>query len=265
MHLSALWIYPVKSFYGISLQEAYVFSRGLQYDRRWMVVDSAGQFLTQREHPEMVLIGTGIGTEGLTLFHRQHPEQRLVVPLRPEVPERVRVGIWSDTVTAEAYNGVFTDWLKETIGLDGRLVFMPETAKRQIDTRYGKSGQHVSFADGYPVLVATEASITELNSRLDEPVDMRRFRPNIIVDGAEAHAEDTWQDFSVGTVRFSGVKKCARCPVTTINPDTGIRGKEPLKELGTYRRMNGKVYFGQNAIPESEGMVRIGDQVTVYS
>jgi uncharacterized protein YcbX len=264
MHLSAIWIYPVKSFYGISLASAQVLYRGLQFDRRWMVVDGKGDFMTQREHPEMVLIGTHLDASGLTLFHRQKPEVRLTLPFQPEVPEKARVTVWSDTVQAEAYDGVFSDWLKQATGLEGRLVKMAETSKRQIDTRYGRSRQYVSFADGYPVLVATEAAIRDLNARLEQPVDMRRFRPNLVIEGAEAHAEDGWSDFSIGAVRFSGVKKCARCPVTTIDPETAEKTGTPLKQLGEYRRMNGKVYFGQNAIPESEGMVSVGDAVMVH-
>lgn len=265
MTLSQIWIYPVKSCYGIPLTDSEVLFRGLAFDRRWMFVSPTGAFLTQREYPELVLIGTKLSSHSLTLFDRRNPSSSIDLPLIPSEASTIKVAVWSDTVKAMRYGKDVSKWIEETIGLEAFLVKMEESTKRQVDTRYGQTGQYVSFADGYPLLVSTESAIELLNQKLADPIDMRRFRPNIVIAGALPHDEDDWTEFSIGSVRFSGVKKCARCPVTTINPDSAEKGKEPLKMLGTYRRSHGKVYFGQNTIPLTEGRIKLGDTVGVMS
>jgi len=140
---------------------------------------------------------------------------------------------------------------------------MPEATRREIDPKYAQNGEAVSFADGYPYLIISQGSLDDLNSRLTEPITMTRFRPNLVVSDCPAYDEDTWLDFHLGDIPFYGPKPCARCVLTTIDPDTGQTGKEPLRTLTSYRNRNNKILFGQNAIAKSTGVLRVGDTITM--
>lgn len=262
--LSSLHIYPVKSLGGIALDEAEVTGRGLRHDRRFMVVDPSGEFLTQREYPRMATVWTGIEGGMLRLSGPDAGEVEL--DAEPVDGDSLRVNVWNSSgVEAIAPSRDADEWLSDYLEADCRLVYMPDHSRRATNPKYG--GEHVvSFADGYPFLVTSVESLAELNGRLVRPVPMNRFRPNLVVRGFKAYAEDGWADFRVGEAGFRMAKPCGRCQVTTTDQATGeITSPEPLSVLGQYR--NDPVFgtlFGMNAVSLTEGaIVRVGDPVVL--
>lgn len=263
MHLSELNIYPVKSLKGIALEESPIEARGLLYDRRWMLVDQHSKFMTQREYPRMALIETSVKGDGLVVGF---DGRDLAVPENAEGGP-VEVGIWEGTVAAAVFGNEVNDWFSEALGVECRLVKMPETTHRPVPADYAvdAANDHVSFADAFPFLLIGKASLDGLNSRLKTPVPMNRFRPNFVVSGSEPFAEDNWRKVRIGENVFHVVKPCGRCVIPTVDQATGIKdGKEPLKTLASFRTKNGKVLFGQNLIGEHpRGMARVGDAVEI--
>lgn len=265
MILSEINIYPIKSLAGISVHVAHVEDRGLAFDRRWMLIDEKRQFITQREFPVMATINVAISDGRL---YAQHGGLRqLEIPAKPTSDERVTVKIWSSSVKARPYESDVNRWFSEILGTPCRLVLMPEETKRKVNPLYAvrRFQDTVSFADGYPFLLIGESSLADLNSRLETPLPMNRFRPNLVVSGGEAFAEDRWKKIRVGETTFHVVKPCARCVITTVDQTRGEKdGNEPLKTLATYRNKNGKVLFGQNLIAETAGgTIRVGDVIDV--
>ncbi len=267
MLLSEIWIYPVKSLGGISLPAATVQRRGLQYDRRWMLIDAAGQFVTQREIPGMALLGTAIEHPWLVVYSKNDPERRVHIPLElPEELPKIMVQVWSARCAARLLPTEINDWFSSVLGQELRLVQMPDTTRRAADGRYAPKGQYVSFADGFPFLIIGQASLDELNRRLAEPLPMNRFRPNFVFTGGTGFDEDHWQDFQIGSVPFKVVKPCARCIMTTIDQENALRAQEPLRTLATFRRKGNKILFGQNVVWLGEGdpmQVQVGDPVMI--
>jgi len=264
MKVTELNIYPVKSTRRIALSESEVLPRGLPWDRRWMLVDASGKFITGRQHPRLATVQTQIGDNRLLIHAAGHAS--LSLPLVPRERRVVEVTVWKDSVEALLAGDDADAWFSDFLGLDCRLVQMTDDIFRSVNQDYGRAGDQVSFADGFPLLLISEASLADLNSRLDQPVEMRRFRPNLVIDGERAYAEDGWRRIRVGEVEFEGVKNCSRCVFTTIDPDTGEKSPdlEPLRTLSSYRRRpEGGVYFGQNLIPRGAGVIRVGDPVTV--
>lgn len=263
--LSGLFIYPIKSLGGISVSQAVVQERGLQYDRRWLVVDKDGLFLTQRTLPQMATIRIEVTPDGL-LLHSQHSAMPpLQVSIEASGP-LVEVQIWGDRVPALEVAPDAHTWLSEALGTNCRLVYMPDDSRRLVDAQYAHNGELTSFSDGFPFLILGQASLDDLNDRLDEPVPADRFRSNFLVSGSEAFAEDGWRRFRIGEVEFEVLKPCARCVVVTTDQQTGQRlGREPLRTLATYRNQGGKVYFAQNVVARSLGTVRVGDPIEVLS
>lgn len=263
MYLSEINIYPVKSLGGIPVEEAVVEERGLRFDRRLMLVDETGRFISQRENPKMALLRTSLNGKGLKVNYNG---QSLAVSYAPDQASPARVKIWSSSVKAVAYDDETNEWFSEILGTKCRLVLMPEETKRKVNPFYAvrRNVDTVSFADGYPFLLIGQASLDDLNSRLDVPVPMNRFRPNFVVAEAEPFAEDNWKRIRIGETEFHIVKPCARCVITTIDQQTGEKGKEPLKTLAGYRNKDGKLLFGQNLIAEeSGGILRLGDRLEV--
>lgn len=264
MHtLTSIHTYPIKSLAGISLNEAVVQSRGLQYDRRWMLVDDTGRFISQREIAELALLGTALEAPFLTIFSKKNPALRLQIPLEPEVaamPE-IPVQIWDDRCLARVYASETNRWFSEQLGRAVRLVYMSGSTERMADSHYAPENMPVSFADGYPFLLIGQASLDGLNGRLAQPLPMNRFRPNFVVTSGTPHEEDQWRDFRIGNQAFRGVKPCARCIIPTTDQDTASRSEEPLKTLATYRKEGRKILFGQNVIwlGTGEGRVQVGD------
>jgi uncharacterized protein YcbX len=173
------------------------------------------------------------------------------------------VAIWKDQCVAVAAGAEADAWFTALLGTPCRLVTMPSSTVRQVDLGYAEPGDPVGFADGFPFLLISQGSLDELNRRLEHPVPMDRFRPNIVVDGCEPHAEDGWSRVTIGEISFRVVKPCARCVITTTDQQTGERGREPLRTLATYRRVGNKVLFGQNLIHDGVGAVRVGDPCVV--
>jgi len=268
MHLSALHIYPVKSCRGLSVTAAEVDDHGLVGDRRFMVVSAEdGIFLTQRTHPRMALIETTLTKEALTLSSPNHGS--VAVPpashLPPPAPRRVTV--WKSTVNADDCGEEAAEWLSGFLGLPLRLVRMGATYQRPIVKPTAQPGDVVTFADAYPFLVLSEASLADLNSRLTDPLPMNRFRPNFVVAGAAPYAEDSWEKIRIGQVILRNAGPCARCPITTTDQLTAVRAKEPLKTLAAYRRDPDDptdVNFGTNLIHETKrGTLKVGEAVVI--
>ena len=273
LRLTALYLYPVKSCRELAVTSAAVDAHGLIGDRRFLVVDAEGRFLTQRAHPRMALIETTLASDALTLSSPQHGSVSvpLASNLRPQACAPRSVAIWKDTVIADDCGDEPAAWLSAFLGLPCRLVHagaaysrplpgrkLPSTFDVRLSTRH-----EVSFADGYPFLVLAEESLADLNARLDVPLPMNRFRPNLVVAGAAPYAEDTWGRFRIGGVMFHGATRCGRCIVTTTDQVTATRAKEPLRTLASYRRdANGDVMFGRNLVHETKaGRLAVGDAV----
>ncbi|MDN3668678.1 MOSC domain-containing protein [Echinicola jeungdonensis] len=261
MKLQDIYIYPIKSLGGIRLEQTQVGIKGFQWDRRWMLVDENGQFLTQRTIHKMALLQVQLREKGVVVFHKQKPELSLQIPLEPETQHFIPVTVWSDKVEGQIVSPTANQWFSEFLGQPCQLVFMPDFIQRKVDPDYAVNGETVGFADAMPYLLIGQASLDDLNSKLGKPVPMERFRPNMVFSGAEPFEEDTWKEVAIGDCKFKVAKPCARCILTTVDQNTGIKGKEPLKTLATYRTKDQKVLFGQNLIALSTGQVKVGDPV----
>lgn len=259
-----LYIYPIKSAGGFAIDNAVVTSRGLQYDRRFMLVDENDLFISQREIPAMALLRTAIEGAKLMVWHKDDAEDKLFLPLLPEpVRANTIVSIWDDRCEAQYVSKTADKWFSEKLNLHCRLVYMPESSKRNVDPLYAIGNDITSFSDGYPILLIGQESLNDLNQRLTEPLPMNRFRPNIVMTGGQPYEEDTMKHFTIKDIHFYGVKLCGRCVVTTTNQETGITAKEPLKTLSTYRLYNNKVLFGQNILCQGDGMIKVGDEINI--
>jgi uncharacterized protein YcbX len=256
--VTSLFVYPIKAMRGTSLDAATVTRRGFVDDRRFMLVDADGRFISQREHPRLALVDVN-GTKAA--FIARAPGMReLEIPREPRGARRA-VRIWKDTCEGISAGDEAARYFSDYLGAPCDLVFMPESTERAVDPKYGREGDIVSFADGYPVLLVSTASLDDLNSRLDVPVPMNRFRPNIVVSGTAAFEEDAWPALTIGHVAFRAPKPCARCTVPTVDQTTGERGKEPLATLASFRKRGNDVLFAMNLVPDSLGVVRVGDGV----
>jgi uncharacterized protein len=264
IRLSEIWVYPVKSLGGIRLTEAQVEERGLRYDRRWMIIDEGNIGITQRVYTKMAWINIELLAAGLRIFNRQEePGNDLFVPFEPVTAEPLSVKIWDDWVDAVTVSSDADRWLSAQLDKNVRLVMMPLSTERKVPVKYAKNGENVGFADDFPYLLISQASLDDLNSRLDQPLSMKRFRPNLVVTGTLPFEEDHWKNIRIGNLDFKILKPCARCVLTTIDPETAKKGLEPLKTLATYRKFNNKILFGQNVVAGKFGLIKEGDSVTV--
>lgn len=258
--LSEIWIYPIKSLGGVRVTSAKVMEKGLEHDRRWMLVDEEGVFMTQRDFHRLALFKLRPQNGNFVIYH---DGESLAMPEHPAAGTSRRVIIWDDTVEVLEAPAEVHDWFSKYLGLNCRLVAFPEENARPIDPEYRLAQENVSLADGYPLLVIGQASLDDLNGRLTTPVPMNRFRPNLVFTGGSPFEEDAWKGFSVGDHRFQGVKPCARCVTTTVDQETGVMGREPLLTLSRYRREKDRILFGQNVIPIDRGQIREGDEIVV--
>lgn len=265
--LQEIWIYPIKSLTGIALQKSQVLPKGLQYDRRWMLVDDSGKFLTQRTMPEMALFKVVLENEALVISNKNtHEQDSIRLELNPQKFDKTMTAlIWNDQVEVLEVNEKYSTWFSKQLNINCKLVYFPESNTRDIDPDYAKNNEQVNLSDGYPILIIGQSSLDALNQKLDIPVSIHRFRPNFIFSNGSPHEEDNWKSFQIGRLHFEGVKPCSRCVVTTINTETSEKGLEPLKTLANYRKLNGKIYFGENIIPRTYGEVQIGDIIEVKS
>lgn len=268
-HTSAPWFptltgiirYPVKSCRGQSLDEAAVEPWGLAGDRRWMLVDDDGVFVTARKYPRMVLVTPRPRPDGLIV------KAPGVAPLAVRFPQggpRTGARVWRSTVDAALADDESHAWFSALLGIPVRLVHLDDPTLRHTDPRYGRDTDVVSFADGYPVLLTSEESLAALDERCPEPLTMTRFRPNLVVTGFPAWDEDGWRRVRIGDATFRVVKPCSRCVLTTVDPETGVKGPEPLRTLARHRRWDGTTWFGVNLVPDTPGAVlHLGDPVEV--
>lgn len=265
MHVGALAVYPLKSAGQVLLQAMRLDRFGPAGDRRWMLVDAAGRFVTQRTHPRMCLLSVQESDTGLWLHAPGCPAFHVA---RPEDGIEVRVQVWDDWVPARRAGDRADAWCSSFLGMPVRLVWMPESTCREVSPAHAGPGHTTGFSDGFPILLATQSSLDYLNERLDIAVDWRRFRPNIVVAGDVApHAEDQWRRLRIGEVELAVVKPCSRCVIPSINPDTADKNSQILTVMRGYRTAaDGKTCFGQNVIVVSrpEGaVIRTGDAVEV--
>jgi len=241
-----------------------VTNRGLQFDRRFMLVDDDNFFITQRRQPKMALFRTFIEGEKLIVHQKDSTDEKLLLPLVPGLwTERTLVNVWEDCCEAQFVNDEADKWFSDKLDFSCRLVYMPESTQREVDTDYAIDKDITSFADDFHVLLIGETSLNDLNSRLEKPLPMNRFRPNMVMEGGTPFEEDTMEEFSINGIDFCGVKLCSRCVVTTIDQETGFTDREPLKTLATYRSFSNKLFFGQNVLCRGTGMVRIGDEIRI--
>jgi uncharacterized protein YcbX len=262
--VSQLFIYPIKSLGGIVLNTAQLTDRGLQHDRRWMLIDDDNRFLSQREHAQMALFKLEVLADALKVTYTTDGST-INIPFVPLKQDLLDVAIWDDTCTGQLVSDVVDAWFTVKIGIPARLVYMPDETHRAADPRYTTQGTISSFADAYPALLIGQASLDDLNNRLAEKLPMNRFRPNIVFTGGEAYSEDQMNHITINGVDMYGVKLCARCVMTTINQETIAKGKEPLKTLAGYRRKGAKILFGQNLAFNSTGIISVSDELSVHS
>jgi uncharacterized protein YcbX len=263
VEVSALYIYPVKGLRAVELQEAEVTPRGLRHDRRWMLVDMDGKFITQREQPKLARLAASVTPAGLRIAG-DGKSIDISEPLA--AAPRLPVKLWKQDIEGYAVSSDADAWFSDYLGTACRLVFQGELP-RAASEKYAANAQ-VSYADGFPILVTVTESLDDLNKKMPAPLPMDRFRPNIVVTGAGAWAEDGWKRLRVGDITLDIVKPCTRCVVTTTDQHTGEKqGNEPLNTLKTFRLLRTPdltgVVFGQNAVPLSGGTIKKGDIVEV--
>jgi uncharacterized protein len=257
--LAAMHVYPIKSCAGIQVEAWEVDAFGLRYDRRWMIVTPKGQFLTQRELPALARVRVQIAPPHLRVTAPGQSE--LILALDPLGGRPIATQVWEDPLRVVAPDHKADDWFSGYLAHEVMLAYMPESVVRTVDAQYAPDGGRASFADGFPFLLVGEASLADLNARLAAPVPMNRFRPNLVVSGSRAFAEDGWRHVAIGGIPMQVVKPCARCVVTTTDQETLERGPEPLRTLATFRRQEHKVMFGQNVVHYGTGTLRVGDVV----
>ena len=261
--LSHLFIYPIKSLGGISLQKGHIGDRGLEHDREWMLIDQEGTFISQRKYPQLALLQTSITATTLTVQHKHDPHQSISFSITEHLDSPIAVSIWDDHCTGLEVNTEVSNWFSVYLKMNVKLVKMPETEKRIVDPRYALHGATVGFADAYPSLIIGQSSLDLLNTKLAHQISMDRFRPNLVFTGGDAHLEDEIAEFSLGEVHFYRAKPCTRCVLITVDQQTGEKSLEPLKTLSTYRNFGQKILFGQNIMHINFGLLRIGDELII--
>ena len=258
--VSHLSIYPVKSCRGVNQTSTFFEDFGLKNDRRWMVVDEQGVMLTQRKITKMCLIQPEVIETGLILSAATMAELHVDIPLANKI---CKVKVWNDVCQAYDSGDEAAHWLSQFLSIKCRLVYFPANEFRQVDLNYAAEGDKTAFSDGFPLLLISQASLDDLNSRLDSPISMSRFRPNIVVDGCPPYAEDAWKKLKIGDINYRVVKSCSRCVIPSINIETAEKEKEPTKTLISYRKSNDKILFGQNVIAEINGQIEVGMTVEI--
>jgi uncharacterized protein len=268
MRLTSLYTYPVKGLYRVERDAAEVQPWGLAGDRRFMLLDESGQMLTQREEPRLTQLRPSYVDGRLVVTTPGWPD--LVVA--PEPGDLVDAKVWRSPVRASLVGEEADAWLSGALDRKVRLVYLDDPTRRPVDEEYAEPADRVSFADGYPLLLTNSASLAMLNDWIAEgsypdegPLPMTRFRPNVVVSGAPAWAEDGWVGgrIRIGAVTFRAPKVCGRCVVPTTDQETGERGREPSRSLARYRNVNQELVFGLNLIPDGTGPIRLGDEVSL--
>ncbi len=268
LKISKLFIYPVKSLRGISVQSSLVTDRGLQYDRRWMIVDENNKFLSQRTIPKMALLRVDISEGGMKIMSLEYGANEFHVQFNHEEDNLERVTIWNATVEAVRVGKDADSWFSEMLGVSCKLVYMPDNSMRPVNTSSGFApvGKFTSFADAYPFLLIGQSSMDDLNQRMQIPLTIERFRPNIVFSGGFPYQEDAIEDFLIGQINFTGLENCKRCMVPNVDPEKGVfnSDKEPTKTLATYRKRDNKIEFGRNVVHKGSGVISVGDEIQLF-
>ena len=259
--LSDIFIYPVKSLAGIRVSEWEIVETGLKYDRQWMLIDEDGQFLSQRRLPKMAVIQTRLTDSELILSAPNFADFHL--PLESKGGAIIQSTVWKDCCDAQHVSTEADAWFSSILEMPCRLVYLPIETKRGVDLKFANETDRVAFSDGFPFLIVSENSLNALNAQLEKSVEMGRFRPNLVISGCEAYAEDFWREIQISDIHFRLPKPCSRCSVPGINPQTAEVTKEPLTTLSRVRKWENKIYFGQNALHNSVGSLKTGQGVEV--
>ena len=263
--LSALHCYPIKSCAGHALTQAELMPRGIRYDREWMVVSDEGVFLSQRSHPALALVLPAPGENTLALSAPGMPDLTIATP---DEGDPIGVTVWDDRCEGVDQGETAAQWFEAYLRTPCRLVRMRSSFTRIVDQTYApRPTDQVGFADGFPILLLSEASLEDLNTRLPVPVPMNRFRPNMVVTGCAPYAEDGWKAIRINGLTLEVVKPCARCTIPTVDQTTGTKevNQEPLRTLTTYRRYGNMVFFGQNVTYAGMGTLTVGDDLTIVT
>lgn len=265
--VSALYIYPVKSCRGIELTHCALDKYGFRHDRSLLIVDENGLAITQRDCPKLALVQVELVNSELFGFHYPGLSSLSLNPNKyqsePDLSRTIEAQVWDDRFLAFDLGSDAADWFSEICGRACRLVSRCLQYERKVSPKYASGSEEVSFADGFPLLLISQESLDDLNAKMEAPVPMDRFRPNLVLSGAGAFAEDKWRTISINGVEFDLVKPCARCVMVTIDQDTAEIGKEPMRTLSAYRKSGNKVMFGQNLIHKAHGEINVGDKVEI--
>lgn len=262
-YITQIVIFPIKSLGPVALQEVDVDALGLCGDRRFMLVSDSGQFITQRTRPDLTRFELKLYGDDYLIRDKITQTHRVLSP-NPALGDWVDVTLWDDQIHVREVMDGISSWFSTLLQESVRLVQIQSDSPREIDTKYHTEGsKQSSFADSLPILIASEASYQAVEQKLGHAFDWMRFRANVIVSGVEAFEEDTWSDFTMGPVQLLGAKPCARCQLVNVEPSTGEVGKSVLTTLSTFRQVNHKVYFGQQAVPVVLGKLAVGDEIHV--
>lgn len=259
--LSEIFIYPVKSLAGIKVSSWTVNEKGLLHDRKWMLIDSNNQFLSQRRLPKMALIKTQLTDCELILS--TSTSGSISLPLYPDEGDDCNITIWNDHCTAKTTTRLADQWLTDFLDMDCRLVYQPNDVVRPVDPDYALATDKVNFSDGFPFLILSKASMFSLNQSMELQLPIQRFRPNLVISNCESYAEDSWREITINDIGFRLPKPCSRCSVPTIDTETAQTNKEPLTTLNRLRKWNKHVYFGQNALHNTQGELSTGNIVVI--
>lgn len=259
--LTDIYIYPVKSLAGIRVSSWPVNEKGLLHDRKWMLIDNNNHFLSQRHIPKMVLIKTELSKTQLILSTESSGS--ISLDLLPKDGSEIISSIWSDQCLSKTISKQADQWLSDFLGIECKLVYQPDDVVRRVDPQYASANDKVNFSDGFPFLITSEASLDSLNQAMGLKLPMQRFRPNLVISQCESYAEDSWREISINNIDFRLPKPCSRCSVPTIDTETAETNKEPLTTLNRLRKWNKQVFFGQNALHNSSGLLSINSPVQI--
>jgi uncharacterized protein YcbX len=257
-NVKEIYIYPIKSLAGISCQQAFAEEMGFENDRRWMLLDSDNQHITQREYPIMSQFYPQISDRNICITFK---DQNHEFSIDEHLDEQIYTKVWDDKSFAFEVSKPTSKWFSDHLGFECKLVKIIKTGDRKHESSRSKETYNVSFADAYPYLLIGTKSLDFLNDKLDEKITIKRFRPNIVISSQEAHEEDDFKIFKIGEVKFKNIKPCGRCIMVNNDPQKGVVKKEPLKTLSKYRNVNNSILFGTNIVGLNPGIIKVGDEV----
>jgi uncharacterized protein YcbX len=251
-----LYIYPIKSLAGISIQSGKAEEMGFENDRRWMLIDEENCFITQRNHPNLSQFYPKIHEGKIEISHHDSTHE---FSISETLGEPIFSKVWDDETKVVEVNKASSKWFSEALGFTCKLVKIINKGDRKHNSSKLNTTLNVSLADGYPYLLIGSESLDFLNQKLEEKITIKRFRPNIVISSSIAHEEDSFGNFQIGKVKFKNAKPCGRCIMVNNNPINGIVKKEPLSTLSTYRKVGNSILFGTNVMCLNEGKITIGD------